>query len=99
MVFNIRGESSAINVRTALLLWVSAWEGFISQSRQSVVHEHLRCHRFELDGRAQGPSRVHSSSWPGWLIWVGIANHEVGQARRKAWNRCEFHALDACHGY
>src|SRR5437870_1817809 len=29
----------------------------------------------------------------------GIANHEFGQVRRKAWNRCEFHALDTCHGY
>ena len=29
----------------------------------------------------------------------GIANHEFREVRRKVWNRCEFHALDAPHGY
>jgi len=28
----------------------------------------------------------------------GIANHEFEQVRWKAWNRCEFHALDTSHG-
>src|SRR6267142_5963495 len=77
MVFSMKGESSAINVRTGLRLWMSAWAVFIFQLTQSVAYDRFHSQGFELDGRAQRVARVHTSSWPGWLIWVGHCESRI----------------------